>query len=183
MYKETSWYAAAYAILTVTDIASTRWALANGGKEFNNAVATESGQLDLGIFLVLNLAVLVLTAATLEWGLRHRAVIEPRYLARPELAIFNIFYLNPVSARVMPRSVFHSVAIAPTVVGMKLLATTNNLLIGFGRPSPIKPLVDAALALVGRAWASWLVIGLLVLPVWWLALRLSARCQRAPKFP
>ncbi|NCV21429.1 MAG: hypothetical protein EBV45_05695, partial [Chloroflexi bacterium] len=49
--------------------------------------------------------------------------------------ITNWVYLNPFSARTVPRSAFHCIANPICVLGLKGLATVNNLLIAKGSTS------------------------------------------------
>jgi hypothetical protein len=184
MHRIVLYYALAYIALTGTDIASTLFATSAGtGMEMNANVADGSGGLHLGRMLALNAAMLVFTAGMLEWALRQRQRIDPHYLERPERALFNWLYLNPFAARRVPTSAFHYLALAPTMLGMKLLASANNSLIGAGIPDVVTPLAHAVTGVVPGITGYWVVIFILFMPFWWLSLRLVARLLRRERAP
>jgi hypothetical protein len=123
----------AYAILTATDAASTVLAIGSGlAQEANPHVGGGPGAFDLGRFLWINGAVLLLLTGMLVWSLGSCHRIDPRYLDRPRLAFWNWVYLNPFSARTVPRSAFHCIANPICILGLKGLATVHNLLIAKG---------------------------------------------------
>jgi hypothetical protein len=177
-------YALAYIALTGTDIASTLFATAAGsGMEMNASVADGSGGLHLGRMLAINAAMLLFTGGMLEWALRRRQRIDPRYLARPECGLFNWIYLNPFAAKRVPTSAFHYLALAPTMLAMKLFASANNSLIGAGIPDVVTPLAHAVTRVVPGTAGYWVVIFILFMPFWWLSLRLAARWLRSAQAP
>jgi RNA polymerase sigma-70 factor (ECF subfamily) len=100
--------------------------------------------------LVLNSAMLVFTGGMLEWALRQRHRIDPRYLERPERGLFNWLYFNPFAARRVPTSAFHFLAL------LAHAALIDRILLGFERdPDRRQDLrQDVALALV-RAAPGW----------------------------
>lgn len=177
-------YVAAFAALTVTDIASTLWASGTGGQEFNAAVATEEGALHLERMIGINVAFLVFSAGMLAWALRQRERIDPRYIERPERALFNYFYLNPFSKKIVPKSAFHYLALAPTVLGVKAFATFNNSLIAAAVPDIVTPIARVIHSLGAGPMATyWIVIALIFHPLWWAALHLTARALRKAGAP
>jgi hypothetical protein len=172
-------YVTAFAALTVTDIASTLWATGSGGQEFNAAVATEGGALHLERMIGINVAFLLFSTGMLVWALRQRDRIDPRYLERPERALFNYFYLNPFSQKIVPKSAFHYIALAPTVLGVKAFASLNNSLIGAAVPDVVTPIARAISSLGAGPMATfWIIIALIFHPFWWAALHLTARALR-----
>lgn len=172
-------YVVAFTALTATDIASTLWATGTGGQEFNAAVATEDGLLHLERIIGINAAFLVFSAGMLFWALRQRCRIDPRYVERPERALFNYFYLTPFSKKNIPKSAFHYIALAPTVLGMKAFATFNNALIAADLPDIVTPVAMAVHSLGAGTMATyWIVIALIFHPLWWAALHLTARALR-----
>jgi len=177
-------YIISFGILTAADVASTFWATHGaGGEEFNPVVATDTGHLHLERLLALNGVVLLCTAGMLAWALGRLDRIDPRYLEKPERAMFNYLYFNPFSKKIMPKSIFHFLAVPPTILGMKALAAFNNSLIGLGVPDLISPLAYLSQSLVGRDWAYWPVIFVLFHLIWWPALHLTAGFVRSPRAP
>jgi hypothetical protein len=169
-------YVGAFILLTVTDVGTTLWATSIGaGEEFNHAVATPEGLLAVERMLFINAAVLIFTAGMLVWALRNADRIDPRYLARPERAVFNYLYLNPFSQRNMPRSVLHYLALPIVMLIFKAFASVNNTLIGFNLPDLATPLAIEVQRHVGASPAAfWVVIFILFHPMWWIALRITA---------
>ena len=169
-------YVGTFILLTVTDIGTTLWATSIGaGQEFNHAVTTPKGLLAVERMLLINAAVLIFTAGMLVWALRNADRIDPSYLARPERAVFNYFYLNPFSQKNMPRSVLHYLALPLVILIFKAFASVNNTLIGFNLPDLATPLAIEVQRHVGEGPAAfWLVIFILFHPMWWLALRITA---------
>lgn len=175
-------YVLAFLALTGADIASTHWATASGqGQEFNAVVATEDGGLHTERLLIINAAFLVFSAGFLAWALGRRDKIDPRYLERPSRALFNYYYLNPFSKKIMPKSVFHFIALAPTVLLMKAFAAFNNSLIAAGMPDIVSPLAYAVKDLGAGPMTYWVVIFILFHPLWYLALLGTARALRGPR--
>jgi hypothetical protein len=175
-------YALAYLGLTATDILSTLWATGgSAGVEFNASVADGSGGMHVGRMIAINLAMLIFTSGMLEWALRQRHRIDPRYLERPERALFNWLYLNPFAPKRVPVSALHYLALAPTMLGMKLLASANNSLIGAGIPDLVTPLAHAVTRVLPGTAGYWAVIFILFMPFWWLSLRLVAQWLRADR--
>ena len=165
----------AYAILTATDAASTLLGIGSGlAQEANPHVGGEPGAFDLGRFLWINGAGFLVLTAMLVWGLGSSHRIDPRYLNRPSLAFWNWLYLNPFSDRNVPRAAFHFIANSVCVLGMKGLATGNNLLIAAGIPDPITPLARWIHALAPGWLAYWILIFILWLPIWWPSLVIAA---------
>lgn len=172
-------YVAAFTALTATDIASTLWASGTGGQEFNAAVSTEEGSLHIERMIAINAAFLVFSAGMLFWALRQRERIDQRYIERPERALFNYFYLNPFSKKIVPKSAFHYIALAPTVLGVKAFATFNNSLIAAALPDIVTPIARVIHSLgVGTMATYWIVIAIIFHPFWWAALHLTARALR-----
>lgn len=168
-------YTITFGVLTAADVVSTFWATHGGeGQEFNPVVATDAGHLHLERLLTLNGVVFLLTAGMFAWALGRLDRIDQRYLETPERAMFNYFYFNPFSPKIMPKSVLHFLAVPPTIIGMKALAAFNNSLIALGVPDLITPLAKLSHAAVGAEWAYWPVIIVLFHIIWWPALRLSA---------
>jgi hypothetical protein len=165
----------AYAILTGTDAASTLQGIDSGvAQEANPHVGGEPGAFELGRFLWINGAMLLVLTGMLVWSLGSRDRIDPRYLDRPRLAFWNWVYLNPFSARTVPRSAFHCIANPICILGLKGLATVNNLLIAKGLPDPITPLAHGIQGLAPGWLAYWILIFLLWLPFWWPSLAIAA---------
>jgi hypothetical protein len=165
----------AYAILTATDAASTLQGIDSGvAQEANPHVGGEPGAFELGRFLWINGAMLLVLTGMLVWSLGSRDRIDPRYLDRPRLAFWNWVYLNPFSARTVPRSAFHCIANPICILGLKGLATVNNLLIAKGLPDPITPLAHGIQGLAPGWLAYWILIFLLWLPFWWPSLAIAA---------
>jgi hypothetical protein len=165
----------AYAILTGTDAASTLQGIDSGvAQEANPHVGGEPGAFELGRFLWINGAMLLVLTGMLVWSLGSRDRIDPRYLDRPGLAFWNWVYLNPFSARTVPRSAFHYIANPICILGLKGLATVNNLLIAKGIPDPITPLAHGIHGFAPGWLAYWILIFLLWLPFWWPSLAIAA---------
>lgn len=165
----------AYLGLTATDAASTLQGIHSGlAQEANPHVGGASGTFDLGRFLWINGLVLLVLTGMLVWSLGARDRIDPRYLDRPGLAFWNWIYLNPFSARTVPRSAFHYIANPICVLGLKGLATVNNLLIAKGIPDPITPLAHGIHGFAPGWLAYWILIFLLWLPFWWPSLAIAA---------
>ena len=178
-------YIVAFAALTATDIGSTLWATAVGqGQEFNHAVATDDGLLHVERLLIINGAVLLFTVVMLIWALRNRRRVDPRYLEWPERAVFNYFYLNPFSAKNMPKSVLHYMALALVILFFKVFVSINNSLIALNIPDLATPLAMAVTKFVGAGVAAyWIVIFILFHPMWWIALRIVAGALRDGDVP
>jgi hypothetical protein len=129
--------------------------------------------------LLINVAILLFTSGMLVWALRNTDRIDPRYLTRPERAVFNYFYLNPFSQKNMPRSVLHYLALPLVMLMFKAFASMNNTLIGLKVPDLVTPLAIEVKSLVGEGPAAfWVVIFILFHPMWWLALRITAATVR-----
>ena len=181
MFRIVLIYVGAFVLLTATDVGTTLWASSMGaGQEFNHAVATPEGLLAVERMLLINAAMLLFTAGMLFWALRNADRIDPRYLARPERAVFNYFlYLNPFSQKNMPRSVLHYLALPLVMLMFKAFASMNNTLIGLKVPDLVTPLAIEVQSLVGEGPAAfWVVIFILFHPMWWLALRITAATVR-----
>lgn len=177
-------YVAAFVALTGADIASTHWAIGGGGgQEFNAVVATDTGSLHTERLLLVNAAFLAFSTAMLAWALRVRDRIDPRYLAQPARALFNYWYINPFSNKIVPKSAFHYIALAPTVLLMKAFAAFNNSLIGAQAPDIVTPLAKAVASLGTGAWTYWVVIFIIFHPLWFAALALTARALRSAPVP
>jgi hypothetical protein len=170
----------AFILLTATDIGTTLWASSIGaGQEFNHAIATPEGLLAVERMLLINGAMLIFTAGMLVWALRNADRIAPRYLARPERAVFNYFYLNPFSLKNMPKSVLHYLALPLVMLIFKAFASVNNTLIGFNVPDLATPLAIGVQRYIGEGPAAfWVVIFILFHPMWWIALRITAAAVR-----
>ena len=165
----------AYVGLTATDAASTQLGLESGlAQEANPHVGGRKGAFDMGRFLGINGAVLLLLTGMLAWSLGSRHRIDPRYLDHPGLAFWNWLYLNPFSVRNVPRAAFHYVANPVCVLGMKGLATGNNLLIAAGIPDPITAMARGLYALVPGWLAYWILIFILWLAIWRPSLEVAA---------
>ncbi len=165
----------AYAVLTMTDAASTRLGLDSGlAQEANPHVGGSPGSFDLARFLWINGAVLILLTGMLVWSLGSRHRIDPRYLNRPGLAFWNWVYLNPFSARNVPRAAFHYLANPVCVLGMKVIATGNNLLIAWGLPDPITAMARWFYSLAPGWLAYWILIFIVWLVIWRPSLELAA---------
>lgn len=180
MFRTVSIYVCAFILLTATDIGTTLWASSIGaGQEFNHAIATPEGLLAVERMLLINGAMLIFTAGMLVWALRNADRIAPRYLARPERAVFNYFYLNPFSLKNMPKSVLHYLALPLVMLIFKAFASVNNTLIGFNVPDLATPLAIGVQRYVGEGPAAfWVVIFILFHPMWWIALRITAAAVR-----
>ncbi|MEY2624725.1 MAG: hypothetical protein RL412_500 [Pseudomonadota bacterium] len=180
MFRIVSIYVCAFILLTAADVGTTLWASSIGaGQEFNHAVATPEGLLAVERILLINGAMLLFTAGMLVWALRNADRIDPRYLARPERAVFNYFYLNPFSSKNIPKSVLHYLALPLVMLIFKAFASMNNTLIGFNVPDLVTPLAIEVQSLVGEGPAAfWVVIFILFHPMWWLALRITAFAAR-----
>jgi hypothetical protein len=180
MFRIVSIYVCAFILLTATDIGTTLWASSIGAaQEFNHAVATPEGLLAVERMLLINGAMLLFTAGMLVWALRNADRIAPRYLARPERAVFNYFYLNPFSLKNMPKSVLHYLALPLVMLIFKAFASVNNTLIGFNVPDLATPLAIWVQRYVGEGPAAfWVVIFILFHPMWWIALRITAAAVR-----
>jgi len=165
----------AYAVLTMTDAASTLLGLESGlAQEANPHVGGSPGSFDLNRFLWINGAVLLLLTGMLLWSLGSRHRIDPRYLGRPGLAFWNWLHLNPFSPRNVPRAAFHHLASPICVLGMKGLATGNNLLIAAGIPDPITAMARGLYALAPGWLAYWILIFIVWLVIWRPSLELAA---------
>ena len=180
MFRIVSIYVCAFILLTAADVGTTLWASSIGaGQEFNHAVATPEGLLAVERILLINGAMLLFTAGMLVWALRNADRIDPRYLARPERAVFNYFYLNPFSSKNIPKSVLHYLALPLVMLIFKAFASMNNTLIGFNVPDLVTPLAIEVQSLVGEGPAAfWVFIFILFHPMWWLALRITAFAAR-----
>ena len=180
MFRLVSIYVCAFILLTATDIGTTLWASSIGaGQEFNHAIATPEGLLAVERMLLINGAMLIFTAGMLVWALRNADRIAPRYLARPERAVFNYFYLNPFSLKNMPKSVLHYLALPLVMLIFKAFASVNNTLIGFNVPDLATPLAIGVQRYIGEGPAAfWVVIFILFHPMWWIALRITAAAVR-----
>ncbi len=180
MFRTVSIYVCAFILLTATDIGTTLWASSIGaGQEFNHAIATPEGLLAVERMLLINAAMLLFTAGMLFWALRNADRIDPRYLARPERAVFNYFYLNPFSLKNMPKSVLHYLALPLVMLIFKAFASVNNTLIGFNVPDLATPLAIGVQRYIGEGPAAfWVVIFILFHPMWWIALRITAAAVR-----
>lgn len=178
-------YIVAFAALTATDIGSTLWATAVGqGQEFNHAVATDGGLLHVERLLMINGAFLLFTTGMLIWALRNRHRIDGKYLDWPERAIFNYFYINPFSAKNMPKSVLHYLALPVVILFFKAFASINNSLIALDIPDLATPLAMEVVSRVGSGpIAYWIVIFILFHPMWWVALRIVAGALRDSDLP
>lgn len=167
-------YVSGFVVLTATDIGTTLWALSVGaGQEFNHAVATADGLLQLERMLAINGAVLVFTAGMLVWALRNIGRIDPRYVDLPERAVFNYFYLNPFSDKNAPKAALHYLALPLTMLFFKVFASVNNSLIALKIPDLATPLAMAIRPYLGDGAAGfWAVIIVLFHPMWWVALRI-----------
>lgn len=176
MFRIVLIYVGAFILLTATDVGTTLWASSIGaGQEFNHSVATPEGLLAIERMLFINAAVLIFTAGMLVWALRNADRIDHRYLARPERAAFNYFYLNPFSTKNMPKSALHYLALPLVMLIFKTFASMNNALIGFNVPDLVTPLAIEVQRHVGTGPAAfWVVIFILFHPMWWLALRITA---------
>lgn len=182
MGKWVGLYIVAFVALTGADVASTHWAIGGGGgQEFNAVVATDDGGLHTDRMLWINAAFLVFSAGMLAWALQRRDRIDPRYLERPSRSLFNYFYINPFSKKIMPKSVFHFIAFAPTVLMMKAFAAFNNSLIAIEAPDIVTPLAYAIKDLGAGPMTYWIVIFILFTPLWYLALAVTARALRGPR--
>jgi hypothetical protein len=180
MFRIVLIYVGAFILLTATDVGTTIWASSIGaGQEFNHAVATPEGLLAVERMLLINGAMLIFTAGMLVWALRNADRIAPRYLARPERAVFNYFYLNPFSLKNMPKSVLHYLALPLVMLIFKAFASVNNTLIGFNVPDLATPLAIGVQRYIGEGPAAfWVVIFILFHPMWWIALRITAAAVR-----
>lgn len=180
MFRIVSIYVCAFILLTATDIGTTLWASSIGAaQEFNHAVATPEGLLAVERMLLINGAMLLFTSGMLVWALRNADRIDPRYLARPERAMFNYFYLNPFSLKNMPKSVLHYLALPLVMLIFKSFASVNNTLIGVNAPDLATPLAIEVQRHVGEGPAAfWVVIFILFHPMWWIALRITAAAVR-----
>jgi len=180
MFRIVFIYVGAFILFTATDIGTTLWASSIGaGQEFNHVVATPEGLLAVERMLLINGAMLIFTAGMLVWALRNADRIDPRYLARPERAVFNYLYVNPFSQRNMPRSVLHYLALPLVMLIFKVFASVNNTLIGFNVPDLATPLAIEVQRHVGEGPAAfWVVIFILFHPMWWIALRVTAAAVR-----
>ena len=180
MFRIVFLYLGAFILLTAADVGTTLWASSIGaGQEFNHAVATPEGLLAVERMLLINGAMLLFTAGMLVWALRNTDRIDPRYLARPEHAVFNYLYLNPFSSKNMPKSVLHYLALPLVMLIFKAFASINNTLIGLKVPDLVTPLAIEVHSHVGEGpLAFWVVIFILFHPRWWLALRITAAAVR-----
>jgi hypothetical protein len=180
MFRIVSIYMCAFILLTATDVATTLWASSIGaGQEFNPATATSEGLLDIERMLLINGAMVLFTSGMLVWALRNTHRIDPRYLTRPERAVFNYFYLNPFSLKNMPKSVLHYLALPLVMLIFKAFASVNNTLIGFNVPDLVTPLAIGVQRYVGEGPAAfWVVIFILWHPMWWIALRITSAAVR-----
>lgn len=185
MVRIVFFYIVVFSALTATDIGSTLWATAMGqGQEFNHAVATGDGQLHIERMLMINGGVLLFTVVMLIWALRNRHRIDPKYLEWPERAVFNYFYLNPFSEKIMPKSVLHYSALPLVILFFKAFASINNSLIALDSPDLATPLAMEVVSRTGPGpIAYWIVIFILFHPMWWIALRIVAWALRGDSIP
>lgn len=161
----------AYAVLTTTDAASTLLALRSGkGREANPHVAGGEQGFDLERFLWINGLMFLFLLGMLIWSILSRHRVNPVYCERPLRAFWNWLYLNPFSDRNVPKSAFHYLAGALLVLGFKLLATSNNLLIASGSQDLLTPIARVVFRWVPGTLGYWVLIFLLFLPLWWASL-------------
>jgi hypothetical protein len=176
-------YVFCFAALTATDLASTSWATSGGiGHEFNAAVATKAGGLDVRRFLVINTATLVFTAGMLTWAVGQRRRIDPRYLDHPFRAVFNYWYMNPFAKKIVRKSALHFIALAPTILAFKAFVSIHNALIAIGAPDPVTASIKVVRGLgVGPTFTYCLVVFLLLQPAWLVGLRTAAWTLRTAR--
>ena len=129
--------------------------------------------LEIGRMLAVNAAMLVLLAGMLWWALNNRHRIDPLCLAQPHRALFSWLHLNPFGERNVPKTALVYIAMAPTVLMGKALASINNLLIGAGLPDLITPLAMAVNRLVEGPAAYWILIMIITMPLYWLGLHIA----------
>lgn len=177
MRKWIGLYVAAFLTLTGTDLASTLWAASKGnGQEFNATVSDSTGLLAVERLLAVNGGLLLFSVGMLWWAIGRRDRIDPAYLAHPDRAVFNYFYLNPFSDKRIPVSALHYIAFAPAVLMFKAMVSLNNSLIAAGIPDFITPLAVFVDRILANDMATyWAVIIFLFHPLWWASLHLVAR--------
>ncbi len=164
-------WTAAYAALTTTDAASTLLALRSGkGREANPHVAGGEQGFDLERFLWINGLLFLFLLGMLIWSILSRHKVDPVYRERPLHAFWNWLYVNPFSDRNVPKAAFHYLAGALLVLGFKLLATGNNLLIASGSQDLLTPVASVVFRWVPGMPGYWVLIFLLFLPLWWPSL-------------
>ncbi len=176
-------YVIGFLILTGTDIATTLWAASKGvGQEFNQTVSDGEGMLSVKHLLTVNGMLLLFSASMLWWALRRRHQIAPVYLARPGSAALRYFYLNPFAAKRIPLSAFHYIALAPAILILKAVVSLNNSLIAAGIPDLLTPLAMLIDSVVGNNTVTyWIFIIVLLHPIWWASLHLTALGLRREK--
>lgn len=172
-------YVACYLVATLADAATTAAAMRAGGGELNPHVASAAGTIDWSAFVLVNVAVLAVTAGMLAWAWQRRDRIDPAQLAAPWRGLYSwATYLNPFAARAVPKSALHYAAAAPALVACKLLVALNNLLIALGLPDLVTPLATWLMSQFDGALAYWSVIFLLWQPFWAGGLYLTAALLR-----
>ena len=176
-------YVIGFLILTGTDIGTTLWAESKGvGQEFNQTVSDGAGMLSGKRLLAVNGIFLLFSASMLWWALQRRHQIAPVYLARPGSAALRYLYLNPFAAKRIPLSAFHYIAQAPAVLMLKLVVSLNNSLIAAGIPDLLTPLATLIDSVVGNNTVTyWTFIVVLLHPIWWASLHLTALVLRREK--
>lgn len=173
-------YVIAFVLATAADAGTTLMAMASGaGQEFNAAVSDGQKMLHLETFAYVNGAVLVFSSVMLVWALLNRSRIAPRFIAHPMLAAHSIIYFNPFSPSTISRSPLHYIALAPALVLFKLLVATNNALINMQIPDLLTPLAMLAVRQFGEFAGYWIVIALMIVPVWLVSLYMAAGVVRA----
>jgi hypothetical protein len=143
-------------------------------------VAAEDGALHTERLLLVNAAFLAFSAGMLAWAGARRHRIDPRLIERPSRALLNYFYINPFSKNIVPKSVFHYMALAPTVLLMKAFAALNNSLIATGTPDLVTPFAKAIQGLGAGPMTYWIVIIVIFHPLWYLGLVATAHALRGP---
>jgi hypothetical protein len=173
-------YLLLFALSALADLGSTLLGHAAGAVEFNPAVGG-GGQIDVARFAALNLVAAALIGGMLGWGLTRRAVVDPRYMQAPLAgALTWLTYLNPFSDRNAPRAVFHWVAIAISLLLVRLAAVLNNLLITSGLPDAITPLARLAALQPSEALVYPLAATAFIAPFWVISLYLVPRLLALP---
>lgn len=179
VHKIVAVYVTCYLLATLADAASTAAAMQSGAGEFNPHVADEAGLLHRFRFLIVNALILAFTSAMLAWAWNRRDRIDARLLHAPWRGLYDwATYLNPFSARNIPKSALHYMAAAPALLALKLFATVNNTLIHAGIPDVVTPLSHAVLARFDGTLAFWIVIFILWQPFWLGALYAVTRLLR-----
>lgn len=169
-------YVILFGLLTTADIGSTLIGTSSGnGAEFNPSVEGGGGGLLVTRMIAINAAMLVFTAAMLNWALSRRERIAPELLERPSRAMFSCyFYLNPFPRRNQPHTVLHYLALAPAILMLKAFATFNNGLISAGIQDIVTPLASLIMQVIEGTAAYWLLIIVLFQLPWYISLRLAA---------